>query len=80
MKFKFSAEHYYRPTPKSIRQFGDSLLAGAMTISTISFANDYKTVAMVVLIAAGIGKFLSNFFSEDTDSTTPPTPPTTGTN
>ena len=71
----FNLKGYFEPTPKSIRKFADSLLAGAMTVSTISFVNDYKTIAMVVLIAAGIAKFLSNFFCEDTPDT--PEPPKT---
>jgi hypothetical protein len=65
MKFKLNSKAYWAPTPKSIRKFADSLLAAAMTVSTISFVNDYKTIAMVVLIAAGVGKFLSNFFCVD---------------
>ena len=68
-KFSLSSNGYWSPTPKAIRKAADSLLAGAMTVSTISFVNDYKTIAMIVLIAAGIGKFLSNFFTEDVPET-----------
>ena len=68
-KFSLNGSSYWSPTPKKIRKFADSLLAGAMTVSTISFVNDYKTIAMVVLIAAGIAKFLSNFFTEDVPET-----------
>ena len=62
---KFSVKSYWAPTPKKIRKFADALLAGAMTVSTISFAMDHHNIAMVVLITAGIAKFLSNFFGED---------------
>ena len=62
---KFSLKGYWEPTPKNIRKFADSLLAGAMTVSTISFVNDYHIVAYTVLIVAGIAKFLSNFFVEE---------------
>lgn len=65
---KFGWSHYWKPTPKGIRKLADSLLAAALTVSTISFANDYKTIAIVVLIVAGVAKFLSNFFSEEDKS------------
>jgi hypothetical protein len=64
-KLKFGWFYYWKPTPKRIRRIADALLAGAMTVSTISFANDYKDIAIVVLIVAGVAKFLSNFFAED---------------
>lgn len=66
---QFSWKGYWEPTPKGIRKIADSLLAGAMTVSTISFASDNKTVAVVVLIVAGIGKMLSNFFTDDAPPT-----------
>lgn len=65
MKFNITQSSYWSPTPKGIRKLADSLLAGAMTVSTISFANDYKTIAIVVLIVAGLAKFASNFFTDD---------------
>jgi len=74
---KFDWSGYWSPTPKNIRKAADALLAGAMTVSTFTFLNDYKTVSIAVLIVAGVAKFLSNFFTDGTDSTTPPT---TGTN
>ena len=63
---KFGWNQYWAPTPKNIRKIADSLLAGALTVSTISFANDYKTVAIIVLTVAGLAKFASNLFSDDT--------------
>ena len=62
---KFGWRQYWKPTPKLIRKFADALLAGALTISTISFASDYKNIAIAILTISGIAKFLSNFFSED---------------
>jgi hypothetical protein len=64
-KIKFGWFYYWKPTPKGIRRTADALLAGAMTVSTISFASDYKNIAVGVLIVAGLAKFLSNFFAED---------------
>ena len=62
---KFSLKGYWQPTPKTIRKVADAFLAAAMTISTISFTNDYPAIAFTVLIVAGIAKFLSNFFVDD---------------
>lgn len=63
MKFGFS--QYWKPTPKKIRKFADSLSAASLAASGIAFASDYKVVAYVVLASAFIGKFLSNFFADD---------------
>jgi hypothetical protein len=66
MKFKVSSSSYWEPTPKGIRKLADSVLAGAMTVSTFAFINDHANVATVIMIIAGIAKFLSNFFTDDT--------------
>jgi hypothetical protein len=68
---KFGWNQYWKPTPKGIRKFADSLSAASLAVSTYSFVNDYKAVAVVVLIAAGVAKFLSNFFAEDTTTPKP---------
>lgn len=63
MKFKWSG--YWKPTPKKIRKIADSLSAAALAVSAFSFASDYKAVAYIVLATTFVGKFLSNFFSEE---------------
>lgn len=65
MKFGFS--EYMKPTPKKVRKLADSLSAAALATSGIAFAQDYKIIAYVVLVAAFTGKFFSNLFSEETD-------------
>ena len=62
---KFGWNSYWKPTPKSIRKFADSLSAASLAASGIAFASDYKIVAYVVLASAFLGKFLSNFFADD---------------
>lgn len=62
---KFGMNEYWKPTPKKIRKFADSLSAASLAASGIAFASDYKIVAYVVLVSAFVGKFLSNLFSED---------------
>jgi hypothetical protein len=63
---KFSWKGYWQPTPKGIRKIADSLLAGAMTISTFAYINDHPQLATIIMIVAGIAKFASNFFTDDT--------------
>lgn len=63
---KFSWKSYSKPTPKVIKRAADALLAGAMTVASISFVTDHRAVAIVVLVVAGIAKVVSNFFEEET--------------
>lgn len=56
---------YYKPTPKKWRQLGDALLGVSTTITGFAIIEDYKWIAFSALILGVIGKFLTNFFSED---------------
>lgn len=62
-KLKFGIGQYAKPTPKKLRRLGDGLLL-ASTIMTNEMMVDKPAVASVVLIFGAIGKFLTNFFSE----------------
>ena len=46
---KFGINHYWSPTPKSVRKVADSLSAGALAVSSYAFMTDYKVVGYVVL-------------------------------
>ena len=63
---KFSWKDYWKPTPKGIRKLADALLAAAMTVSTFAMINDYPKLAGIIMITAGIAKFFSNFFTDET--------------
>ena len=65
---KVGINHYWSPTPKSVRKVADSLSAGALAVSGYSFMTDYKVVAYVVLACAFVGKFLSNLFADEPKS------------
>lgn len=59
-------ELYSSPTPKKWRKLGDALLAVSTTLSTYSIADDWGKPITIAIIATGtIGKFLTNFFSEE---------------
>ncbi len=73
---KFSLKDYYHPTPKFWRKLGDAILYGCGSIgATGLFAfdelkslfseNELKVIIGVVLILGFAGKFLTNFFKED---------------
>jgi len=49
---KFGINHYWSPTPKSVRKVADSLSAAALAVSSYAFMTDYKVVAYIVLACA----------------------------
>ena len=65
---KFGINHYWSPTPKSVRKVADSLSAGALAVSSYAFMTDYKVVAYIVLATAFVGKFVSNLFADEPKS------------
>ena len=60
---KFGLSEYSKPTPKKLRRLGDGLLL-VSTIVTEETMVDKPALASVALICGVIGKFLTNFFSE----------------
>jgi hypothetical protein len=56
---------YYSPTPKKWRKLGDSLLAVSTMVTTYAIAEDMKTFSLIALGIGVVGKFLTNFFTED---------------
>ena len=62
-KIKFGLGEYSKPTPKKLRRLGDGLLL-VSTIVTEETIVDKPALASVALICGVIGKFLTNFFSE----------------
>jgi len=75
-KSKFSVKNYFAPTPKSLRVLGDVLLGtfGTIGVSAIVQAMNQtdKEVrkselifAVLSILLAMVGKFLTNFFKEE---------------
>ena len=57
---------YTSPTPKKWRKVGDALLSVSTLLSTYSIADDWgKGVSIAMIVTGVVGKFLTNFFSED---------------
>lgn len=58
--------NYYAPTPLKWRKLGDTLLAISTMITTYAVVDEWsKYMTLSALILGVIGKFLTNFFSED---------------
>jgi hypothetical protein len=62
---KFGFKNYFEPTPKRLRVFGDSLAAAGTFGATIVVLNGHPVAGTVIMIIGVIGKFISNFFTED---------------
>ena len=60
---------YYKPTPVIWRKLGDALLAVSVTITGFAMYQNIQWVALIALITGVIGKFLTNFFTEDNTKT-----------
>lgn len=58
-------KNYYAPTPKKWRKLGDALLGVSTTITTFAIMEEMKWIAITALVLGVIGKFLSNFFTEE---------------
>ena len=65
MATKFGLKEYFKPTPKRFRVLGDSLAAAGTLGASIAVLNGHPTAGTSILIVAVVGKFLSNFFTED---------------
>ena len=59
------SSNYYKPTPNKWRKLGDALLGVSTTITGFSLYADLKWVAGVALALGVLGKFLTNFFTDD---------------
>jgi hypothetical protein len=60
-----SFKDYFKPTPKRFRILGDSLASASVFISSYAIINDMKYIGLAVLCTGWVGKFMTNFFTED---------------
>ena len=76
-KFKKITSSYWKPTPKKWRRIGDSLLAVASVLAIgglWQFDNlkdvftpfEIKAMILSSIVFGVVGKFLTNFFKEET--------------
>ena len=76
MSSKLSFKSYWKKTPKKWRKIGDTILAISTFLATgglfemdalkdILSPNQVKTLVMFIIGFGVLGKFLTNFFTED---------------
>lgn len=76
-KFKKMTITYWKPTPKKWRRVGDSLLAVASVLAIgglwqfdnlrdVFTTNEIRSMIIISIILGVVGKFLTNFFKEET--------------
>ncbi len=69
MKNVKQVKHYYaQSTPAKWRKLGDALLGVSTTITGFAIYGELKWVAISALALGVVGKFLTNFFSEESVS------------
>lgn len=62
---KFGFKEYFKPTPKRLRIFGDSLAAAATFGGSVVALNGDPKIGTGLMVLGVVGKFISNFFSEE---------------
>lgn len=63
-KIRSMFKQYYKPTPKKWRKIGDALLAISLTAVPLELSG-YRWLSIGLFVFGVVGKFLTNFFSED---------------
>jgi hypothetical protein len=66
---KFGWKYYFKPTPKRLRILGDSLAAASIFVSGLAMVSGYERIAIGVAVSGWVGKFISNFFSNENKRT-----------
>lgn len=59
--------NYYKPTPKKWRKIGDALL-GVSMLGVPSELTGYSAIAISLFIFGVVGKFLTNFFADESST------------
>ena len=62
---RFGWSQYFKPTPKRMRVLGDSLAAAGTFGAGIVILNGHPVAGTIVMVIAVIGKFISNFFTDE---------------
>lgn len=60
LKFK----NYFAPTPKRLRVLGDSIAAASLFVAGLNI--DHPKLMLACGIAGAVGKFVTNFFTDET--------------
>jgi hypothetical protein len=61
-KLKFKG--YFEPTPKRLRVLGDSIAAASLFVAGLNI--EHPKLMLACGIAGAVGKFITNFFTDET--------------
>lgn len=64
-KVKFSWKGYFEPTPRLWRKVGDGLLGISVFVTGAGIFTDMKWISAGALVIGVVGKFMTNFFTEE---------------
>lgn len=68
MPTKFGFKNYFKPTPKRIRILGDSMAAASTLAASFTIMYGSENLGTAILITGWVGKFLSNFFTDESNN------------
>lgn len=57
-------KNYFAPTPKRLRVLGDSIAAASLFVAGLNI--DHPKLMLACGIAGAVGKFVTNFFTDET--------------
>lgn len=60
---------YFKPTPKRLRILGDSLLGISTLVTAAAITQQQNWLAYGSLFVGVVGKFLTNFFKDESNNT-----------
>lgn len=64
-KIKFGLKNYLKPTPEVMRRLGNALLSVSTSVTVGGAIAEYKWVTITAAVAGLVGKFLTEFFTEE---------------
>jgi hypothetical protein len=62
---EFGLKSYFKPTPKRLRVFGDSLAAAGTFGASVVILNGHPLAGTIIMVVSVVGKFISNFFTDE---------------
>jgi hypothetical protein len=66
---KFGIQHYWEPTPKSVRKVADAIVSACVFAGGLTSLNGHPIVGTIIFSTGFIAKAVSNFFTDDTPAT-----------
>lgn len=66
-KMKFGWKRFFKPTPKRVKVLGNSMVASSLFVASLAMMGNFEKIAMGIAILGALGKFISNFFSDESE-------------